>query len=260
MKKTKLERLSEQGISKKLIVSDIRIPFDSGVLLAIVERHKDEIDEIIFNGDTVDCFEISCWPSIYKSPLVEEMEATHRLLSDIESMTPNIKKTLVKGNHESRWERYLANHSTSLTPLHSSNILTEIVGGFTNHDYDRSFYITYNPLPNYNVVDTWFYQVNDMICCHPLSFSKVKAKTATMAVDYFIQQGFDFNAIAIAHTHKQSFVRHYGKLAYEQGCLCQPMAYSQNGKLNYTPQDCGYMLATFKDSKFQPNQSRLYVL
>lgn len=81
-----------------------------------------------------------------------------------------------------------------------------------------------------------------------------------MSVDYFIQQGEEFNTIVIAHTHKQSFVRHYGKLAYEQGCLCLPMPYSDSGKLNYTPQDCGYMLAVFNDGVFQPNDSRLYVL
>lgn len=188
------------------------------------------------------------------------MEATHKLFTEIDAITPNVKKTLVKGNHEARWERYLANNDTSLTPLHSSNILEEIVRGFTVYDYDMNCSKTYNPLSNYDVIDNWYYQVGDTICCHPISFSKIKARTATMSIDYFVQQGENFNAIVIAHTHKQSFVRHYGKLAYEQGCLCREMPYSKSGKLNYTPQDYGYMLATFKDGKLQPNNSRMYVL
>lgn len=57
--KTEAQRLAEKGICKKLILSDIHIPFDGAPILDIVNKHKNEIDEIIFNGDTVDCFEIS---------------------------------------------------------------------------------------------------------------------------------------------------------------------------------------------------------
>lgn len=57
--RTEAQKLAEKGISKKLIISDIHIPFEGGPILDLVEKHRNEIDEIIFNGDTVDCFEIS---------------------------------------------------------------------------------------------------------------------------------------------------------------------------------------------------------
>lgn len=259
-KYTTVEKLQQEGISKKLILSDLHIPYHLDVLFEIVERHASEIDEIIFNGDIIDCEEISVYTTIGAHPLMYEMKAAHGVLRKIDAMTPGVKKTLVLGNHEARWERYLARQNTSFNGLHSTNILREVVGGFTDHNYEYGTETTYVPLANYKIVNDWHIQVNDLICCHPLSFSKIKGRVATMAVDYFIQDGHEFNAIVVGHTHKQAVVKQYDKISIEQGCLCQPMKYSKKGKLNFTPQDCGYVLATFVDDKFDMNQSRVYML
>lgn len=259
-KYTTLEKLSQEGISKKLILSDLHIPFHLDEVFEIVERHADEIDEIIFNGDVMDCEEISSFLSVGPHSLIYEMKSAYSVLKKIDDMTPSVKKTLIVGNHEKRWERYLAKQKTSFNELHSTNILREVIEGFTEHNYEFGTETKYVPLENYTVVNDWYTQVNDLICCHPLSFSKIKGRVATMAVDYFIQDGLDFNAIIVAHTHKQAVVKQYDKISVEQGCLCQPMKYSKEGKLNFTPQDCGYVLATFVDGKFDMNQSRLYML
>lgn len=255
-----IEKLQQEGISKKLILSDLHIPYHLDSVFDIVERHASEIDEIIFNGDIVDCEEISVFTTIGAHSLMYEMKAAHGVLRKIDAMTPGVKKTLVLGNHEKRWERYLAKQNTSFNGLHSTNILREIVEGFTDHDYEHGTETTYVPLTNYNIVNDWYVKVNDTICCHPLSFSKIKGRIATMAVDYFIQDGHDFNAIIVGHTHKQAIVKQYDKISIEQGCVCQPMKYSKEGKLNFTPQDCGYVLATFVDGKFDMNKSRLYMI
>lgn len=255
-----VEKLQQEGISKKLILSDLHIPYHLEEIFDIVEKHADEIDEIIFNGDIIDCEEISTFTSVGSHPLMYEMKEVYSTLKKIDSMTPDIKKILVLGNHEKRWERYLAKQNTSFNGLHSTNILREIVEGFTDHNYEFGTETKYAPLENYIIENDWYTQINDLICCHPLSFSKVKGRVATMAVDYFIQDGADFNAIIVAHTHKQAVVKQYDKISVEQGCLCQPMKYSRQGKLNFTPQDRGYVLATFVDGKFDMNSSRLYML
>lgn len=259
-KYTTLEKLSQEGVSKKLILSDLHIPFHLDEVFEIVGKHADEVDEIILNGDIMDCEEISSFLSVGPHSLIYEMKSAYSVLKKIDDMTPAVKKTLIVGNHEKRWERYLAKQKTSFNELHSTNILREIVEGFTEHNYEFGTETKYVPLENYTVVNDWYTQVNDVICCHPLSFSKIKGRVATMAVDYFIQAGMDFNAIIVAHTHKQAVVKQYDKISIEQGCLCQPMKYSKEGKLNFTPQDCGYVLATFVDGEFDVNQSRLYML
>lgn len=255
-----VEKLQQDGISKKLILSDLHIPYHMDEIYMIVGKHADEIDEIIFNGDIVDCEEISSFLSAGAHSLMFEMTKAHAVLRAIDRMTPGVKKTLVLGNHEKRWERYLAKQNTSFNFLHSTNILREIVEGFTDHDYESGTETVYTPLENYRVINDWYVKVNDIICCHPLTYSKIKGRVATMAVDFFIQAGEEFNAIIVGHTHKQAYVKQYDKISIEQGCLCQPMKYSQEGKLNFTPQDNGYVLATFINGQFDINKSRIYVL
>ena len=255
-----VEKLLQQGITKKLIISDLHIPYNLDTIFDIVSLHADEIDEIIFNGDIIDCEEISTFTSVGSHSLMYEMTAVHGVLKKIDSLTPGVKKTLILGNHEKRWERYLAKQNTSFNGLHSTNILREIVEGFTDHNFEFGTETKYIPLENYTIVNDWYTKINDIICCHPISFSKIKGRVATMAVDYFIQNGDEFNAIVVAHTHKQAVVKQYDKISIEQGCLCQTMKYSKDGKLNYTPQDCGYVLATFVDGNFDMNQSRVYML
>jgi len=38
------------------------------------------------------------------------------------------------------------------------------------------------------------------------------------------------------------------------------MPYAKEGKLNYTPQNCGYALVVFENGKFDVNRTRVYVL
>lgn len=100
--RTLRERLADDGISKVLILSDLHIPYECDYLIDIISKHKDEVDMIIFNGDTVDCFDISKFKSITKMPLIEEMEAAHDILRTIDLLTPGVRKVMVKGNHEAR--------------------------------------------------------------------------------------------------------------------------------------------------------------
>ena len=254
------EKLSNDGIEKVLVLSDLHIPYHRGDIVDIVKKHKDEISTLVIGGDLIDCYCISSFGSLDPMPLVDEMAKTHNLLKRIQDITPNVKRYMVLGNHEERYKKYLEKNKSELNKLHSSNILKEIVCGFEKHDRQNGTVVKYEKL-DYHVEDSWFMKLNDTIICHPISFSRVGAKTAQMALDYFVERGqYDFSNILVAHTHKISSVVKYGKYAYEIGCLCLPQSYAESGKLTYEKLQNGYFLATYKNGIFDPNESRQYYL
>lgn len=258
-KLTKVEKLEQNGVEKVLVLSDLHIPFQREDVLDIIEKHKDEITVLVLGGDIIDCYAISSFPVLEPKPLVEEMAECHKFLKQVQDIIPDVTKILIKGNHELRYEKYLIKAGSELNKLHSDNILKEVVKGFEHNDRANGKVTTYAPL-DYEVIDDWFVKVNDMIVCHPLSFSRVAAKTSQMALDYFVERGYDFNVCLIAHTHKMSSCWKYAKYAVEIGCLCKPQPYANKGKLTYTQQLCGYHLAVFKDGKYDINESRNYYL
>lgn len=258
-KVTLKDRLAIDGISKMLVISDLHVPYHRDDILDIVKKHAEEIEVLVLGGDVIDCYSISSFKPLEPKPLITEMANCHRLLKDIQSIIPDVRKIIIKGNHEERWAKYMSNMSSEVNKLHSDNIMREIVKGFESHDRQAGTITTYEPL-DYEIVDTWYCQVNDVIVCHPITFSRVAGKTSEMALNYFVEGGFNFNVALVAHTHKASSCYKYGKYAAEIGCTCKPQEYANKGKLTYTQQINGYFLATFKDNKFDINHSRNYIL
>lgn len=259
-KESIINKLKGNGIEKVLILSDLHIPYHRDDVVDICASHKDEISMIIFNGDTLDCKSISKYIELGRGSLIDEMAVCHSILNEIDKLTPNARKVMVLGNHEQRLEKYMASRPNELNDLHSSNILREICDGFKKVDHESGTITYYNQLQNYEVLDDWYFEYNGMICCHPLSFSKIPARTAYNAVEYFVRNGFDFDTCLVAHTHHYGSCMNLGKYTVETGCLCKPQPYSASGKLTYIPQDCGYHLAVFKDGKYDVNESRNYIM
>lgn len=259
-KLTKVEKLEHDGVEKILVLSDLHAPYHREDILDIVSKHRDEISMIIFNGDVIDCKPISKFIELGRGSLIDEMAATHELLKQIDDMTPDVRKVMTLGNHETRMSKYMASKTSELNDLHTDNILREIVEGFKKVDHEKGQVTYYSALPNYEVLDSWYYNYKGMICCHPISFSKIPARTAYNAVEYFVRNGAEFDACLVAHTHHLGFCKNLGKYTVETGCLCKPMGYSTTGKLTYVPQDYGYHLAVFKDGKYDINESKQYIL
>lgn len=259
-KLTVKDKLADEGIEKVLVLSDLHIPYHRKDVLDIVDQHKDEVSMVVLNGDVIDCKPISKFVELGRGTLIDEMASCHTILKQIDDMTPDAKKVMTIGNHERRMAKYMASKPSELNDLHSDNILTEIVEGFKKVDHDKGQVIYFDKLENYEVLDSWYYQYNGMICCHPISFSKIPARTAYNAVEYFVRNGFNFDTCLVAHTHHSSSCFNLGKYCVETGCLCLPMEYASSGKLNYVPQESGYHLAVFKDGKYDINMSRQYIL
>lgn len=247
-------------LSRCLILSDLHIPYHRDDILDIVRKHSSKIDTLILAGDILDCESISVYESLGKVRLADEMAEASDLLLQIQDLTPGVKRIAFFGNHESRFERYLATKGGELSSLHSRNILKEVIGGFEYSFHGLSDRVDFPEL-DYEVVDNWWFKHNDVIVCHPKSFSKIQGRTAVSACEYFTRDGVEFDAIFTAHTHKiVDKVPNLNKWCYEIGCLCQEMPYAKEGKLNYTPQNCGYALVVFENGKFDVNRTRVYVL
>ena len=259
-KLTTKDKLDLEGIEKVLVLSDLHIPYHRDDVLSIVEKHKDEISMIVFNGDIIDCKPISKYVELGRGSLIDEMAKCHEVLKLIDDMTPNIKKVMTLGNHEVRMAKYMASRPSELNGLHTDNILKEIVDGFKKVNHEKGQVIYYAPLKNYDVLDTWYFVDKGCIYCHPISFSKIPARTAYNAVEYFVRNGFSFDTCLVAHTHHYGACKNLGKYTIETGSLCQPQEYASSGKLSFVPQDSGYHLAVFKDGKYDVNLSRNYLL
>ena len=78
------DKLSNEGITKTLVLSDLHCPYQRDDILSIVEKHKDEIDTLVLGGDVIDCYSISSYPTLEPRPLVTEMASCHRLLKGIQ--------------------------------------------------------------------------------------------------------------------------------------------------------------------------------
>lgn len=250
----------KKKLSRCLVLSDLHVPYNRNDIIDIVKEQAWRIDTLILGGDIVDCESISVFQALGQVPLVQEMEQAWCLLKDIEDLTPNVNRIIMFGNHEARFEKYLAAKGGELQELHSKNILREIINGFESQNHINGATIEFDPL-NYTVINNWWYKHNDLIVCHPKDFSKIQGRTTVNACEYFTREGEDFNAIFTAHTHKiAEKIPNLNKWCYEIGCLCKEMPYSKEGKLGYTPQNHGYGLAIFEDGKFSVNKSKVVVL
>lgn len=236
-------------IERVLVLSDLHIPFHKEEdIISIIKKHSN-VSTIIFAGDILDCFSVSTFPKEMHIPLHEELKTASAFLRRIDRLTPNTKKIIFRGNHEFRFKRYLAKFQSEFSPLVSDDILEIIQHGFTYRNY-RNVKKTVEPLSdNYEVIDSWYYIYKDLVLAHPTNFSKIPMRTCVSAYDYFKNQGVDFGAIAIGHTHKTGTLIHGGTLLCELGCLCRQMDYANNGNVNYTPQTNGYGLFVFHKDK-----------
>lgn len=236
-------------IERVLVLSDLHIPFHQEEdIINIVKKHSN-VSTIIFAGDILDCFSVSTFPKEMHIPLYEELKTASAFLRRIDRLTPNTKKIIFRGNHEFRFKRYLAKFQSEFSPLVSDDVLEIIKNGFTYRNYLNNKR-TVEPLSdNYEVIDSWYYIYKDLVLAHPTNFSKIPMRTCVSTYDYFKNQGVDFNALAIGHTHKAGTLIHGGTLLCELGCLCRQMDYANNGNVNYTPQTNGYGLFVFHKDK-----------
>lgn len=236
----KVEEIADINVGNRILcISDTHVPFQLEV--ENLKDYRNKVDILVFNGDIADNQSTSRFPKMYRVSIMEELIQTREFMIDvIEYIQP--KKVIVNyGNHEKRLIQYLAKKLDSdileMMPETILDLVCEL--GFDHYDRRLRTKVHYDPLTTVfegrveiEYTHNWWCKVGKTIFCHPSAFSSGILKTTEKAMQYFLQEREDFDALVMAHTHQVGYT-YFGKIhLYEQGCFCdsEEMSYA-DGKL-----------------------------
>lgn len=97
--------------TKALVLSDIHVPYHNVPALraALAEGKKEKCSHVILNGDTLDFHRLSRFQKDPRSRSVkEEILRANQLLDAIDQWFPTARKIWKNGNHDERYDNYLA--------------------------------------------------------------------------------------------------------------------------------------------------------
>lgn len=224
------KRLDGGVATRILCLSDLHVPFQ--LPLSTFEKYVGKVDVLVLNGDLGDCQSISKFPKAYRISPMEELIETRQYLLDLITMIAPMKVIVTYGNHDIRFQSYLSRNLDSdlLELMPKTSLELVFVDGFYHYDkrhHAKSYYpplceVLQETLGDAEVVytDNWWTQVGDTIICHPIAFSAAMMQTAKKAMDYFRNEGYQFNNLIVGHTHRVGMYKHGNTTIYEQGCCC----------------------------------------
>lgn len=208
-----------------LSISDLHVPFQLDY--SLLKDYKG-VDILQINGDVSDMQAISRFSKSYRvSPMEEIIETRKYLIDLIEYISP--KKVVINyGNHDLRYQSYLAKNLDSdlleLQPQTSLELIFE--DGFYHYNKREKTKVEYKPLKymfediQIEYTNNWFCQINDTIFCHPTAYSSGILKTAEKAMLWFRNEGYNFTKLVMAHTHRSGQYTIGNTTIYEQGAFC----------------------------------------
>ena len=258
----------ESGVATRILsISDLHVPFQKPI--EIFNEYVGKIDILQINGDLTDFSGISKFPRAYRSsPMDELIESRQYLIELIEYINPK-KVVLTYGNHDIRFQTYFVKQlDTDLLELMPETSLELICNdGFRHYDKNLRTKVFYDPLINVfdnieiEYSNNWYCQIGDVIFCHPLTFKTGIMKTSNDAVTWFRNEGYNFSALVMAHTHRVGEYAVGNTILYEQGACCETskMKYS-NGRLVMSQKEGFLYLCLDKDGKPIRESSKLIYL
>lgn len=241
-------KLNNVGVATRILsISDCHVPFQ--LPIDKLEKYKDRVDILQLNGDIGDCQSISSYSKIYRvSPMEEIIETRQYIIDLIEYIKP--KKVIVNyGNHDVRFQNYLAKNLDSdvleLMPQTSLELI--FVDGFKHYNKREKTKVEYKSLVEVfddieiEYTSNWFNQVGDCIFCHPKAFSSGILKTSEKAMLWFRNEGFDFKTLVMAHTHRSGMYSIENTTIYEQGAFCDTKSNNYSDGQLYNSQKEGFI-------------------
>lgn len=231
-----------------LHISDLHYPFN--LPIDVLKDYKDKVDILVINGDEQDCQSISKFQKKYRIPFVDEMIGTRQMLIDIINLINPKEVILNYGNHNTRFINYFSEklNEDLLELMPQTNLDLIIDDGFIKYDHKNQTKTFYEPLvkmfqDKIKIIYTknWFCKVGNTIFAHPKAYRNGILSTTEKAYLHFLQNGYQFGCLVLAHTHQSGFAK-YGKncYLYESGALCYPLEYSITGSLT-RPQSEGFL-------------------
>lgn len=241
-------KLNNTGVVTRILsISDCHVPFQ--LSLNTLEDYVDKVDILQLNGDIGDCQAISRFAKVYrKSPMEEIIETRQFLIDLIEYIKPK-KVVVTYGNHDIRFQNYLAKSLDSdlleLMPKTSLELI--FVDGFKHYNKRERTKVDYKPLIEVfddieiEYTDNWFCQIGDTILCHPRAFSSGILKTAEKAMLWFRNEGYNFTTLVMAHTHRIGMYVIGNTTIYEQGAFCDTKSNNYSDGQLYNSQKEGFI-------------------
>lgn len=259
---------NNSGVANRILsISDLHTPYclEKEKLSSYIGR----VDVLQLNGDVVDMQSISKFPKAYrKSPIEEIIMARSYIIDLVNYLKPKIL-SVNYGNHDIRFQNYMANNlDTDLLELMPQTALELIlIDGFNHYNKETGTKTWYEPLckvfkeVSVQYENSWHSQIGKTIFCHPSAFSSGILKTAENAMLWFRNEGYSFNSLVMAHTHRSGEYCIGNTTIYEQGAFCDvsKMNYS-DGKLVNSQKE-GYMyICQDKDGNIISEKTKRVVL
>lgn len=258
------------GVATRILsISDAHVPFN--LPIDIFKPYKNRVDVLIFNGDTEDCQSCSSFPRRYRVGLDEEMVATRQYMIDVINLINPKRVIVIMGNHEYRLGRHLTDRLNEdiLTIMPDTPLELIVNRGFHVKDRRNKTETWYSPLREafedsgieITYDGNWFTMVGRTIFAHPLSYSSGMLKTTEKAVNFFLRENREFNAMVLGHTHKLGYYQQGCIKMYEQGCTCDLSKLDYNdGKLIIPGQNGFVYLCQDDDGNIIDDKSKLVTL
>lgn len=242
--------LIERGVKTRILcISDIHFPFAKPIETFC--DYVGRVDILLLNGDILDCAAISKFTKMYRTSPIEEMIGARQYLIDLIEYIQPKQVIATYGNHDSRLGAYLAkNLDTDIQELLPETALDYLfVDGFTHYDRKLRTKTHYDPICEVfedikvEYVGNWHCQVGDVIFCHPRAFASNPMKTAEKAMYFFRNEGKQFKALVMAHTHRVGDYKIGNTKIYEQGAACETdkMNYNDGMLINSQKQGFAYI-------------------
>ncbi|MBQ2396869.1 MAG: metallophosphoesterase [Bacteroidales bacterium] len=239
---------NNSGVATRILsISDCHVPFQ--LSLEKLSNYKGRVDILQLNGDIGDCQGISRFPKSYRVSPMEELIETRKFIIDLIEYIKPKKVVVTYGNHDIRFQSYLAKNLDSdlleLMPQTSLELI--FVDGFKHYNKRERTKVEYKPLVEViddveiEYMNNWYCQIGDAIFCHPKAFSSGIMKTAEKAMLWFRNEGFNFKSLVMAHTHRSGMYSIGNTTVYEQGAFCDTKSNNYSDGQLYNSQKEGFI-------------------
>jgi predicted phosphodiesterase len=219
--------LKSSGVATRILsVSDHHVPFN--LPLEIYKDYIGRVDILQLNGDIIDMQSISKFPKSYRVSTMEEIILGRQFIIDLIEYIKPKKVSINFGNHELRFQSFMSknldNDILELMPKTALELICE--DGFNHYDKRNKTKTWYEPLTKVfsdieiEYTGNWFSQIGKTIFCHPSAYSSTILKTAERAMNWFRNEGYIFDALVMAHTHRIGDYKVGNTIIYEQGACC----------------------------------------
>ena len=105
---------------KFLLLADLHAPYyhKESLILALKMGAREKVDTILILGDLMDFYSVSFWEKDpRKRDIQNELNITRQILNVMQTVMPNAKIIVKKGNHDERLERYIKVKAPELLAL-----------------------------------------------------------------------------------------------------------------------------------------------